>query len=93
MAWGLLIYLFIHPHSSFYLIQQELFGALGALKKVSLAFDATGKSKGSAEIVFVRKQDALSAMRKYNGVALDGMYSFFSFYLLSWQILNILVFV
>eukprot|EP00158_Paraphelidium_tribonemae_P009004 Partr_v1_DN28746_c0_g1_i6_m62782 putative Polymerase (DNA-directed), delta interacting protein 3 len=33
---------------------KELFGSVGPLKKASLAFDATGKSKGTAEIEFVR---------------------------------------
>jgi THO complex subunit 4 len=45
---------------------------MGPLKKVSLAFDAQGKSKGTAEVVFVRKQDAISSVKKYNNVALDG---------------------
>jgi THO complex subunit 4 len=45
---------------------------MGALKKVSLSFDATGKSKGVAEVVFVRRPDAISAVRKYNNVQLDG---------------------
>ncbi|KAI3648945.1 hypothetical protein MP228_006799 [Amoeboaphelidium protococcarum] len=51
---------------------KELFSTAGPLKKVSLSFDSSGKSKGSAEVIFIRKQDALYAIKKYNGVALDG---------------------
>eukprot|EP00158_Paraphelidium_tribonemae_P009000 Partr_v1_DN28746_c0_g1_i1_m62774 putative Polymerase (DNA-directed), delta interacting protein 3 len=51
---------------------QELFGSVGPLKKASLAFDATGKSKGTAEIEFVRKNDSMLAIKKYKDVALDG---------------------
>ena len=45
---------------------------MGPLKKHSLAFDASGKSKGTAEVEFVRKNDALLAVKKYQNVALDG---------------------
>lgn len=45
---------------------------VGPVKKASLAFDAQGKSKGTAEIIFVRRNDAVLAMRKYDNVPLDG---------------------
>lgn len=45
---------------------------VGPLKKVSLAYDKNGRSKGSAEVIFVRKNDATRAVNKYKGVALDG---------------------
>ena len=51
---------------------KELFGEVGPLLKHSLNFDARGRSKGSAEVVFRRAQDAQAAMRKYDGVKLDG---------------------
>ena len=51
---------------------KELFGEVGPLLKHSLNFDARGRSKGSAEVVFRRAQDAQAAVRKYNGVKLDG---------------------
>ena len=51
---------------------KELFGELGPLSKHSLNFDARGNSKGTAEVVFRRAQDAQAAVRKYNGVKLDG---------------------
>ena len=51
---------------------KELFGELGPLLKHSLNFDARGRSKGTAEVVFRRAQDAQAAVRKYNGVKLDG---------------------
>lgn len=37
---------------------KELFGEVGPLLKHSLNFDARGRSKGSAEVVFRRAQDA-----------------------------------
>ena len=51
---------------------KELFSELGPLSKHSLNFDARGNSKGTAEVVFRRAQDAQAAVRKYNGVKLDG---------------------
>ena len=55
------------------IFSQELFTSVGPLKKASLSFDSHGKSKGSAEVEFVRKNDALAAVKKYQGVALDGI--------------------
>jgi THO complex subunit 4 len=49
-----------------------LFATVGPLRKVSLAYDATGKSKGTAEVTFVRKNDAIRAMADYNQRLLDG---------------------
>ena len=45
---------------------QELFCVCGALKRARLA------KVGVAEVVFVRKEDAVSAYRKYNNRCLDG---------------------
>lgn len=50
--------------SSLYL--QELFCVCGALKRARLV------RVGVAEVVFVRKEDAVSAYRKYNNRCLDG---------------------
>lgn len=49
------------------LVFQELFGVVGALKKVKLL------KAGMAEVVFVRKEDATGSIRKYHMRELDGM--------------------
>lgn len=58
-------------HGSFFtslhlFCQQELFCVCGALKRARLV------KVGVAEVVFVRKEDAVSAYRKYNNRCLDG---------------------
>lgn len=51
---------------------QELFAQIGKVQKSGLNFDQNGRSKGTAEVVFANKRDAVQAIKTYNGVKLDG---------------------
>ncbi|CAK7331608.1 unnamed protein product [Dovyalis caffra] len=51
---------------------KELFSEVGELKRYSIHYDRSGRSKGTAEIVFSRPAEAVAAVEKYNNVQLDG---------------------
>lgn len=51
---------------------KELFGNVGRVKTARCHYDARGKNLGTAEVEFVRAEDAVAAKREYDGVVLDG---------------------
>lgn len=51
---------------------KELFADVGELKRYTVHFDRSGRSKGTAEVVYSRRGDAIAAVKKYNDVQLDG---------------------
>lgn len=51
---------------------KELFSEVGDLKRSSIHYDKSGRSKGTAEVLYSRRTDALAAVKRYNNVQLDG---------------------
>ncbi|CAN1135283.1 THO complex subunit 4A [Linum perenne] len=51
---------------------KELFSEVGDMKRYTVHYDRSGRSEGTAEIVFARREDAIAAVKRYNNVQLDG---------------------
>ncbi|KAH7405463.1 hypothetical protein KP509_15G071200 [Ceratopteris richardii] len=51
---------------------KELFSEVGDLKRCGIHYDRSGRSKGTAEVVYARRQDGVIALKRYNNVLLDG---------------------
>jgi hypothetical protein len=50
-----------------YLRRQELLTTIGPVSLVDIDYDRAGRSTGSARATFVRRSDALEAIKKFNG--------------------------
>ncbi|XP_020520751.1 THO complex subunit 4D isoform X2 [Amborella trichopoda] len=51
---------------------RELFSEIGPIKRCAVHYDRSGRSSGSAEVVFTKRSNALAAVKRYNNVQLDG---------------------
>ena len=46
---------------------KELYQAFGETKRLVMNYDRSGRSMGTAEVIYKNRADAMKAMQKYNG--------------------------
>lgn len=51
---------------------RELFSEVGQLRKAVIHYDKSGRSLGTAEVIFATRDAAVRAIKKYNNLPLDG---------------------
>lgn len=52
---------------------KDLFESVGDIKRANVNFDRSGRSLGTATVVFSRRNDAVQAVKQYNNVTLDDL--------------------